>query len=586
MAAPITASRERHVTMVRILFAATLALTWWLGHHTERIGFSTPLSFHEVAEASGMAFRHESARFDPVLDPIDPQISAVGAGVSVVDVDGDGDLDVFATSSRHGTPNALFLNDGEGRFTDVADGAGLADLNRDGEGACQMAVFADYDGDGDQDVFVARWGRPLLLRNEGDLRFVDVTRQAGLERWMHASAAVWFDADRDGLLDLYVGGYFADDIDLWKLDDTRIMHDSFEYAVNGGHNVLYRNRGDGTFDDVTEAAGVDSTRWTMAVASADLDGNGWPDLYLANDYGPEELFLNQGGLRFELLLDAGLEEQSKSGMCVAFGNIENDARWCVYVTNISERGFQFQGNNLRLDYVAEHGRFYEIATGEVQDCGWAWGAQFGDLDLDGRQDLFVVNGYVSADPEREYWYDMAKLGGALGSVIQDAANWPAFDGKSMSGYQRSRVLLNAGTRHRDVAGLVGVDDRLDGRAVVLADLTGDGTLDAVVANQRGPLLFYRSEPIPHRHWIAFDLRGTTSNRGAIGAEVSILWAGGTQRQVVTAGLGFSSQAPRRLHFGLGLHDEIERVEVLWPSGIRQVVEHPTVDSLHALEEPR
>ena len=169
------------------------------------------------------------------------------------------------------------------------------------------------DNDGREDLLVYRYGYLTLLRNVDGKRFEDITEKAGLKRWLNSNGAIWIDYDRDGLLDLYVTGYFRSDIDLWHLRTTRIMHNSFEYATNGGKNLLFHNLGNGKFEDVTDRMGVGSTRWTLAAASADFNEDGWPDIYLANDYGPEELYLNDHGKRF-VLTTAGLESESKSGM--------------------------------------------------------------------------------------------------------------------------------------------------------------------------------------------------------------------------------------------------------------------------------
>src|SRR6185503_18369915 len=177
-------------------------------------------------------------------------------------------------------------------FRDVAREFGVADVNVEGEGVSTGSIWADYDNDGDQDLFLYKWGYPRLYRNESGKAFTDVTEAAGLRRWLNSNSACWIDYDRDGRLDLYVTGYFREEVDLWNLTTTRIMQESFEFARNGGHNVLFRNRGDGRFEDVTAKTGCDSTRWTLAVVAADLNGDGWQDLYLANDYGPEEYFEN------------------------------------------------------------------------------------------------------------------------------------------------------------------------------------------------------------------------------------------------------------------------------------------------------
>jgi enediyne biosynthesis protein E4 len=550
-------------------------------------GTAPGFALREISHEAGIDFVHRSVELDPQLANILPHVAGMGAAVSVADFDDDGWPDLYATSSASGSPNALYRNRRDGTFEDVAAAAGVADVNRAGEGASMGSVWADFDNDGREDLFLYKWGWPQLFRNrgpQGNWTFEDVTEAAGLRRWMNSNAAVWLDYDRDGLVDLYVAGYFSEKLDLWKLSTTRIMQESFEFANNGGHNYLYRNLGGGRFEDVTARTGCDSTRWTLAVASADFDGDGWPDLYLANDYGPEELFLNQAGKGFALRKDA-LEDRSKSGMCVALGDCENNGTLAIYVTNISRAPFLFQGNNLRLNRMASSGKLFNVARDEVANCGWAWGAQFGDLDRDGHQDLYVVNGFISASREREYWYDMAKIAGAQGDLFLDARNWPQIGDKSLSGYERSRVLVQREGKMRDVAEAVGALDERDGRAVALADLFNRGALDVVIANQKGPLLVYRNEPAPGRHWIEFHLRGRKSNRSAIGAQLTLEFAGQRQVQVVAGGLGFCSQNDRRLFFGLGETASVERALVLWPSGVAQTVEGPDVDRLHTLEEP-
>jgi hypothetical protein len=261
----------------------------------------------------------------------------------------------------------------------------------------------------------------------------------------------------------------------------------------------------------------------------------------------------------------------------------------VYITNISKSGYLFQGNNLRLNKLVESGRFYQDAGGVVADCGWAWGAQFGDLDNDGFQDLFVVNGFVSASRDKDYWYAMSKVAGGVGWLFEDAQAWSPMEDRSLSGYERSRVLRNnAGRGFADVAAAVGVTDVLDGRAVVLADLENRGALDVVIANQKGPLLLYRNTPDPGNHWVTFALIGRVSNRSAIGSAVRVRFDGAdgplTQLQFRGSSSGFSSQNDARLHFGVGAATRVG-VEVRWPSGAVTTLQHLPVDRFHELVEP-
>src|SRR6266511_4303367 len=500
------------------------------------------IHLRDVAQASGIDFVHQSPTLDPKVQHIAAHIAALGACVSVADVHNDNWPDLYFTSSRFGAANALYL-----------------------------------------------------LHNLGNGQFADVTQQAGLRHWMNSNGAVWFDFDRDGLLDLYVTGYFRSDIDFWHLQTTRIMQQSWEFAANGGKNLLFKNLGNGRFADVTDSMGVGSTRWTLAAAAADFNDDGWPDLYLANDYGPEELFLNRAGKRFELAR-AGLEDDSKSGMAVAVGDVYNRGEHDVFVTNISEKGFLFQGNNLRLNFLKQLGRFDEVASGVVADAGWAWGAQFGDLNNDGLLDLVVANGFISGDSTRDYWYAMSKIAGAQGNIFEDAKNWPPIGGASLSGYERSRVLLNTGSGgFVDVAEESGVTDRLDGRSVAMADLFSRGSLDVVIANEKGRALVYKNiassppDPLSLRergngHWVELKLIGTRSNRSAIGAEVTVELGAARQRQVVDGGMGFCSQNDRRLHFGLG-NQRLGRVTIRWPSGTEQVLAGLAIDQLHVITEP-
>ena len=582
---PNTTTR-RAIMAVPFLAALLLAMRLDRGPMRSTVDGAHPgFTLRDNTIAAGIRFVHHRPTFDAKIANVEPHVAALGAAVSVTDFDADGWPDLYFTTSRFGDANALYRNNGDGTFEDVAERAGLAALNRAGEGVSMGAVWGDIDNDGLEDVLVYRYGYLALFRNVDGRRFEDITLQAGLRQWINSNGAIWLDYDRDGLLDLYVTAYFRD-IDLWHLTTTKIMHSSFEFADNGGKNRLFRNMGGNRFEDVTDRMGVGSTRWTLAAASADFNGDGWPDIYLANDYGPEELFLNDGGRRFTLTT-AGLESESKSGMSVTLGDAFNRGRLDAFVTNISARGYLFQNNNLRLNQMADGGQFRNVAQGAIADAGWAWGAQFGDLNNDGTNELFVANGFISADRDRNYWYAMSKIAGANSRFFEDAATWPAFGTASLSGYEQSRVYMNRGVAGWiDVAAKAGATDLYDGRAVAMADLSNRGALDVIVANQNQPPVLYRNTPDAANHWIAFHLVGTRSNRSAIGAEVELEAGDLRQRRVVDGGSGFASQNDRRLHFGLGSREWVDRAVIHWPSGTRQVIVRPAIDGRMTITEPR
>lgn len=549
------------------------------------------LSLSEVAAASGIRFTHEVPTVDPKLANIAPMIASMGASVSIVDYDNDGWNDIYVTNSRPGSKNRLYHNLHNGRFEEVAEKVGLADLNQPGTGVCMGAVWADYDNDGYPDVLVYKWGKPELFHNDGGKHFTRVTDRAGLPAWINAGAATWLDYDRDGLPDLFIAGYWPDNVRLEATNTTRIMPDSFEYARNGGRKWLFKNLGHGRFRDVTHEVGIDSTRWTLAVVASDVNGDGWPDLFLANDYGVSELYLNEpapgGGRRFrEVGYRSGIGRNPKSGMNAAVGDVLNTGAQAIYVSNISEAGILVQGNNLWMPDRPGGTTFTNRASiAGVEFGGWSFGAQFGDLDNDGYLDLYLVNGYVSGRRGTSYWYDFSQITGGNGHIIGDAANWPAMNGRSLGGYQHKKLWLNGGDGHFDeVAQQVGATDTYDGRAVALADFENRGALDIVVANQGGPLLLYRNTVKPGRDWIELDLEGGPSNRSALGAQVRVRWNGQEQLQEVLAASGYAAQNEHRLHFGLGEKAKLESVTIRWPSGRVQVLRSLSLNTLHHIRE--
>lgn len=542
-----------------------------------------------VNKEAGINFTHLSPDVDPKLKPIERQIASMGASVSICDFDNDGWNDIYFTNSRTGSMNALYRNLHNGKFEDVSAQVGLADVNKKGTGVSMGAVWGDFDNDGYTDVLLYKWGRPELYKNEGGKKFTRVTEGSGLPAWLNANSAIWLDFDNDGLLDLFIGGYYNEQFHLDSLSTTKIMPESFRYANNGGRKYLFKNMGNGKFKDVTEEYGLHSTKWVLAAGAADFNGDGYPDLMVSDDYNTDEFYINDHGKRFiEKGKQAGIGDIPKSGMSVAFGDIDNSGITGIYTTNITEPGILIQGNNYwkpKSSFAQQPGFVNLARLSGIENAGWAYGSQFGDLNNDGYQDLYVANGFISAQKNTSYWYDYSKVTGGNAAIIGDAVNWPDMKGKSQSGYQQDKIWLNNSTGiFEDVSDKVCPPATYDGRAVAMVDLWNRGVLDVVVANQGNIPLVYKNLLKTDNHWIDFDLRGTKSNASAIGASVEIEWKGGRQSQVVTGGIGFSSQNQHRLHFGIGKNTTVDRVLIHWPSGLTTTLVKPPIDQLHLITE--
>ncbi len=544
----------------------------------------TSKTFVDVAKSAGINHRHHKPVLDRKLDNIMPWVSSVGAAAAAGDFDRDGWLDLYVTNSHKGTPNYLYQNNRDGTFTDVGKAAGVADVNNDG-GTSMDCIWGDVDNDGWPDLYVVRWGTDRLFHNNGDGTFTDVTSQrfqardgsAGTQ-WANGNAAVFLDYNLDGRLDIYVGNYFQE-IDLWNLQSTKIMHDSFEVARNAGSNFLYRQNADGTFTETAEKLGVDDRGWTLAVGSADINNDGWPDLYCADDFGPDQVFINTGDGGFTNVSDQAIGPDTKKGMNVDFGDFNNDGWLDIYVTNITTAEYLQEGNMLWYnngpgpDGVVT---FTDIAAEtNTYDGGWGWGGKFVDYDNDGDLDIFTVNGFISAG-EGNFWYDLASWT-VLGQDASDAANWPAIGERSFSGYEANRFWRNDGLESfSQRASEVGLDSDRDGRGIVCFDYDNDGDVDIYVANHDQAPHLFRNDGGGGGHWLTVILQTdstTETNPDAIGARVTLVTDKHRQFRERDGGNGYAGQSDPRLHFGLGQEDTVRLLEVRWPDGGLQYLEN-------------
>jgi tetratricopeptide (TPR) repeat protein len=519
-------------------------------------------------------------------------------GVAVGDYDDDGYDDIYVCQPA-GLPNRLYRNRGDGTFDDVTERAGVDVLD-----ATSCALFADFENRGTQDLLVVTTSGPLLFVNEGG-KFLpkrDAFKFAKLPQgtFMHASLA---DYDHDGRLDVYfcVYSYYT------GLDQYRYPSPYFD-ARNGPPNFLFHNEGNWSFEDRTEAAGlnVDNDRYTFACAWGDHNGDLWPDLYVANDFGRSNLYRNNGDGTFTSIAAAANVEDVGAGMSACWLDFDADGKQDIYVANMwSAAGLRVSGQpqfhpkdleDVRALYRRHargnslyqnlgNSRFRNVAAQSGAEFGrWAWCSDSFDFDHDGYPDLFIANGYVSGieGPELSSFFwrqvvanspaDFSPAGkyeqawNAINELIRSDHSW--------SGYERNVLYGNNqdGT-FSDVSGISGLDLPDDARAFSLADFDHDGRLEIVLKNRNAPQLrMLRNDMREIGNSVAFRLRGTKSNRDAVGAEVTVEAHGQRQTKYLQAGSGFLSQHTKELVFGVGETRDFVRVTVRWPSGLEQFFE--------------
>lgn len=522
-------------------------------------------------EITAIAFHHFAS---PTNEKYLPE--TMGSGVGIVDVDNDGLLDLFLVngadfstqglSPRKTQPtfaNRLYRNLGNWRFEDVTDKWGAR-----GEGFGMGVAVGDYNNDGRPDLYITAFGRNYLYRNTGS-KFTEVAIAAGVAGSGWSSGAAFLDYDHDGLLDLFVARYLD-----WSMKTSRWCGEgdgaprSYCHPREFGKvpHMLFRNRGDGTFEDVTQKTGIDRKPGKgLGVKIDDVNRDGWPDILVANDSVAQQLFLNRSGQSFEeIALKAGLayddDGNPYAGMGIDVADVDGDTLPDVIINALARQGYWLYKN------TAENSRFVEASMSSglhrITDMNSGWGMRLADFDNDGSPDLAVAQGHVMDTIE--------------------------FSDPGVRYREAPLLAKNVFGKFFDVSAQAGAafSSPQAGRGLATGDLDGDGRLDLIINNNNSPVTLLRNTTPSRNNWLDIKLEGTTSNRDAYGAEITVTTDGGRRLRAYadTSGSYLSSSSPF-LHFGLGPSTKASRIEVIWPKGARSVWRGDAANRLLRLREP-
>jgi len=526
-------------------------------------------AFDEITKQLGINFQYQSSHTSRKY-----LLETMGAGVALFDYDNDGHLDIFLVNGAplaDPTPkgaipkktgpqywNRLYHQKSDGTFEDVTEKAGLQ-----GEGYGMGVAVGDYDNDGFEDLYVTAYGGNKLYRNNGNGTFTDVTEKAGVAGGGWSSSAAWVDLDGDGYLDLVVLRYME-----WDFDDFWCGEHKEGYRAycHPDHfkpisPLVYHNNKDGTFTEVAEKVGLAKPGKGLGLAIADYDRDGRIDLFVANDSMVEFLYHNKGdgtfedqGLVSEVAVD--IDGRTYAGMGVDFADYNNDGWPDLVVTDLANQRYALYQNtgDGSFNYVS-----LAAGLGQITLTHSGWGVRFLDYDNDGWKDLLIAQGHD---------LDTIEL------------NFPNL-------HYREPMLLARNTGHGfvDVSAQSGVFSQpWVARGMAIGDIDNDGRLDAVITTNDGPVHVLHNETSNSNHWLLLNLVGHTSNRDAIGAEVTLVTASGSQYATVSTASSYLSSSDKRVHFGLGKETSAQRVEIRWPSGIRQTIKDVRADQIVRIDE--
>ena len=530
---------------------------------------SAEIQFVDVTEKAGINFRHVNGAEGAYHLP-----ETLGAGGAFFDADNDGYLDIYLVNSGYWEKSptasealsALYRNNGDGTFIDTTATAGVGNRENYGQGA----ACADYDNDGDVDLYVTNFGANVLYRNNGDGTFTDATVSAGVGDPGWSSSAAFLDYNMDGHLDLFVANYlvYSRDVPYRPCGEGETHTYCHPSLFEGAPDRLYRNNGDGTFTDVSQETGIGDIGGLfhgkgLGVVSADFNNDGAPDLYVANDDTRNDFFYNNGDGTFsEISLLAGCAYSfngvAQAGMGVATDDYNGDGWLDIFVTNLSYETnalYRNNGDGTFTDVI------YEAHLGKESYLSVGFGTGFFDADNDGWRDIFIANGHIIDNIEDTH------------DILTYRQPDQLFRNRGDSTFQE--ISENAGAYFQSAA---------VSRGTLFGDYDNDGDIDLLVTQSNGPATLLRNENTPQHNWIRIKTVGVISSRDGIGTRVTLTSGGHTQIQEVNPGASYLSSHDTRLHFGLGTHTTVDRLMVRWQSGVVQIFENLPANREHVIAE--
>ena len=520
------------------------------------------VKFTDVTAAAGVRFTHNSGRAGKKYLP-----ETLGSGAAFFDADGDGWLDILLINGKDWTPgkhkslDALYRNNRNGTFTDITRGSGL-DVPMYGMGV----AIADYDNDGRNDVFITALEGDRLFHNEGGGKFRDVTQASGIHNASFGTSAAWLDYDRDGKVDLFIANYvqWTPKTDLWcSLDGSTKSYCTPE-SYRGTQSRLYRNLGGGKFEDVTQKAGLaDPTSKSLGVTILDYNGDGWPDIFVANDTQPNKLYRNNGNGTFtEAGMTAGVafgeDGVARGAMGADSADYDRSGRAHLLVGNFSNQMlglYHNEGNGLFVDEAPSS------TVGRASLLTLAFGVFFFDYDLDGYPDIFAANGHIEEEIGR----------------VQPKVRYkePPLLFRNLGGGKFDNVTSRMGA---------GFNRPIVARGAAYGDYDRDGDLDLLITTNEGPAYLFRNDGGNRNHWLSVKAVGTKSNRSGIGAVIRIESPSGKQWSMVRSGSSYCSQSDLAITFGLGRDTAVTALEIDWPSGVKQKLNHVKANQFLTVQE--